>query len=205
MQKSSDELFYDYASDLEKEWKSETKRLSNRKLLELFPDIRGVVLDKLNDWKIRRNRLNNTIKQKIIEIKSMTPPKDWWFCRLYIKYFHIPDLSDANSHVKRLNHLLYLIDNTGKSLPKGQLREEQIEQARSIPVESLIDTPLRKSSNNFISLCPLHNEKTPSFYIYTNTNSFHCFGCGEGGDGIKLIRALNNYSFQEAVLYLNKN
>jgi len=39
------------------------------------------------------------------------------------------------------------------------------------------------------ALCPLHNEKTPSFTIYTNNNSWHCFGCGVGGSAIDFVMA----------------
>ena len=39
------------------------------------------------------------------------------------------------------------------------------------------------------ALCPLHNEKTPSFTIYPKSNSWHCFGCGAGGSAIDFVMA----------------
>jgi hypothetical protein len=39
------------------------------------------------------------------------------------------------------------------------------------------------------ALCPLHNEKTPSFTVYQNSNSWHCFGCGAGGSVIDFVMA----------------
>ena len=39
------------------------------------------------------------------------------------------------------------------------------------------------------ALCPLHNEKTPSFAIYRDSNSWHCFGCGVGGSVIDFVMA----------------
>ena len=39
------------------------------------------------------------------------------------------------------------------------------------------------------ALCPIHNEKTPSFTVYPNTNSWHCFGCGVGGSVIDFVMA----------------
>ena len=39
------------------------------------------------------------------------------------------------------------------------------------------------------ALCPLHNEKTPSFTIYHDSNSWHCFGCGAGGSVIDFVMA----------------
>ena len=37
------------------------------------------------------------------------------------------------------------------------------------------------------ALCPLHNEKTPSFTVYPNNNTWHCFGCGAGGSVIDFV------------------
>lgn len=48
-------------------------------------------------------------------------------------------------------------------------------------------------------LCPFHNEKTPSFAVYEDTQSFYCFGCGAGGDVIGFIRAIENLDYIEAV------
>ena len=47
-------------------------------------------------------------------------------------------------------------------------------------------------------LCPLHNEKSPSFTVYSNTNSWHCFGCGAGGSAIDFVMALCGLSALDA-------
>ena len=44
------------------------------------------------------------------------------------------------------------------------------------------DLRLIKSGANFKALCPFHNEKTPSFIVNTEKNTFNCFGCGKSGD-----------------------
>ena len=51
-------------------------------------------------------------------------------------------------------------------------------------------------------LCPFHNEKTPSFTVYINTQSYYCFGCGSGGDAITFIRNIENLDYTEAVTML---
>ena len=53
-----------------------------------------------------------------------------------------------------------------------------------------------------VCLCPFHNEKTPSFVIYKDTQSYYCFGCGAGGDVITFIRSIENLDYTEAVRYL---
>lgn len=51
-------------------------------------------------------------------------------------------------------------------------------------------------------LCPFHNEKTPSFSIKRNDNSFKCFGCGEGGDAIDFVAKLKGIDGVEAAKIL---
>ena len=46
---------------------------------------------------------------------------------------------------------------------------------------------LKRRGRNMVGLCPFHGEKTPSFNVYTENDSFYCFGCGVGGDVISFI------------------
>lgn len=55
---------------------------------------------------------------------------------------------------------------------------------------------------NATGLCPFHNEKTPSFVIYINTQSYYCFGCQMGGDAINFIKNIENIDYVEAVKLL---
>ena len=48
-------------------------------------------------------------------------------------------------------------------------------------------------------LCPFHDEKTPSFTVRPSVGAYHCFGCGEGGDVISFVMALDHLTFSEAV------
>ena len=47
---------------------------------------------------------------------------------------------------------------------------------------------LKRKGRLYAGLCPFHNEKTPSFYVYPETQSFYCFGCGASGDGINIVK-----------------
>lgn len=61
---------------------------------------------------------------------------------------------------------------------------------------------LRRRGKNLVGLCPFHNEKTPSFCVYPENNSFYCFGCNKGGDIITFIMGVENLDFAEAVKFL---
>ncbi|MBI3380161.1 DNA primase [Candidatus Gottesmanbacteria bacterium] len=64
---------------------------------------------------------------------------------------------------------------------------------------------VKKAGRNFKALCPFHGEKTPSFVISPERNSWHCFGaCAEGGDAIKFLQKWENIDFLEALKILAK-
>ncbi len=61
---------------------------------------------------------------------------------------------------------------------------------------------LKRAGRMEKGLCPFHNEKTPSFYVYPETESFYCFGCGAGGDAITFVKRIMNLDYVEAVKFL---
>ena len=61
---------------------------------------------------------------------------------------------------------------------------------------------LRHRGRTHTGLCPFHSEKTPSFVVYPETQSFYCFGCGAGGDVINFVRRISNLDYVEAVKLL---
>ena len=48
-------------------------------------------------------------------------------------------------------------------------------------------------------LCPFHDEKTPSFTVRPTVGSYHCFGCGEGGDVISFVQKVEHLTFTESI------
>lgn len=63
---------------------------------------------------------------------------------------------------------------------------------------------LRRAGSNHVGLCPFHSERTPSFTVFEDNQSFHCFGCGAGGDVFTFIMRLENLEYPEAVEVLAK-
>ena len=83
-----------------------------------------------------------------------------------------------------------------------RISDEFIEQLRmNNDIVSVISpyVDLRRRGKNLIGLCPFHNEKTPSFTVYPDTQSFYCFGCGAGGEIISFVRRIENIDYIEAV------
>ena len=64
--------------------------------------------------------------------------------------------------------------------------------------------PLKKMGRNLGGLCPFHGEKTPSFMVSPERQSFKCFGCGEGGDVFTFMEKIEGWDFRETLEELAK-
>ncbi len=86
-----------------------------------------------------------------------------------------------------------------------RLNDQFLEQLRDrIDIEDLIGeyVDLKRAGRLTKGLCPFHSEKTPSFVVYPESQSYYCFGCTKGGDAITFIRDIENLDYIEAVKLL---
>lgn len=86
------------------------------------------------------------------------------------------------------------------ALPEGFLQELRDSNEIVSVIENYVE--LKRSGSTFSCRCPFHSERTPSFHVYPNTQSYYCFGCGAGGDVITFIRTIENLDYIEAVRFL---
>lgn len=64
------------------------------------------------------------------------------------------------------------------------------------------DVRLQRSGRYLKGLCPFHQEKTPSFFVFGDRGTFRCFGCGEGGDLFTYVMRRDGSSFPDALQLL---
>lgn len=171
---------------------------AERELLDIFPEAKGIIPLKTQDWLRAKGKL--LAKETIPYFKKCNALKDE-FARAFWKECYAYFAGGFNhiiKQLKRLRKLEALLNCSGD----GNNFEEKIEAAKQRPIVELHGfNRLRKIRNRYIALCPIHNDKSPSFYIY-ESNSWYCFGCNKGGDSIDFIQTLHKLNFRDAVNYL---
>lgn len=72
------------------------------------------------------------------------------------------------------------------------------------PVTAVVGaiSKLRRAGREWVACCPIHAENSPSFTIYAGDRRWHCFGCGEGGDVLDLVRKLHGVGLRDAAAML---
>jgi len=192
-----DYLFWSW--DQEEIWKNSI-RIKDQELLEIFPEAKPVLPQLLNEWQNKRSALTKELNRKLQITKlGASNESDRFFWTEWFKFKYRDEISEADKNVSRLKRLIALSNNDSRI----SSNENQIENALTVPISSVIQIKLRKSGNKLCGLCPLHNDKSPSFFIYPESNSFYCYGCNKGGNVINLVRFLHNYTFPEAIKFLN--
>jgi len=178
------------------------ERYSPKELLKIFPEAKEIIPIKLKEWKDKKELLLKRFRKLLREIRNKDV-KNRLFCIFLLKDTYEEKVRKIETHIYRLNS--YLCD---EKEDKGRITISQIEKVKQIPIldvfSSLYDGYIKKSGKNYSCLCPFHQEKNPSFYIFPETNTFYCFGCGEKGDVIDLVKKMKKVNFPKAVEFLLK-
>ena len=74
----------------------------------------------------------------------------------------------------------------------------------NIDIVSLVSeyVKLEKRGQNYLGLCPFHNEKPPSFTVSPENKIAHCFGCGKGGNIFQFVSLIENITYNQAIVKL---
>lgn len=82
------------------------------------------------------------------------------------------------------------------------IKKEKIEEIKQkADIVSVVNdhVQIKKSGQYYIGNCPFHSEKTPSFFLYPQSNTFHCFGCGKHGDSISFLMDIESIDYVSAI------
>src|SRR5438067_1662990 len=89
----------------------------------------------------------------------------------------------------------------------GTIPSQNIEQiAAANDIVEVIGSyfPLKRAGSTFKALCPFHQEKTPSFTVSPQRQTFHCFGCGAGGSVFRFVMEYEHVDFPTSVRKLGE-
>lgn len=198
-----DDEFLEFAKKEEKKWQEwNWKNLPKIEegWLKIFPEAKKIIPNKIKEYKEKEEKLTEVIRKKLQIIKEKGLDEfSYWFWREWVKITDGEELLKTDGHIARLKRLLSVAKGR---VPKGRLIERQIQQALAVPIETILNQPLRKGGKALVGLCPFHPEKHPSFYIYPETNSCWCYGCNQGGNVINFVMLFRGLSFPDAVRWL---
>lgn len=83
-------------------------------------------------------------------------------------------------------------------IPKSTI-EEIREKVDLVGLVESRGVSLRRMGASYKGLCPVHDERSPSFNVNPNANTYKCFGCGIGGDAINFLQEVDGLTFVGAV------
>ncbi|MCD8137545.1 MAG: CHC2 zinc finger domain-containing protein [Parabacteroides gordonii] len=82
------------------------------------------------------------------------------------------------------------------------MTKQEIERLKSsLRIEEVIGKTVRleRKGENYVGLCPFHDDHHPSLTVNSQKQTFHCFACGEHGDVIGFVQKTEHCSFTEAI------
>lgn len=131
--------------------------------------------------------------------KEMTDDDDMTKDTIRLHVNHLIILEKTNPMMRVIKR----IDGQKAHFSKDSITDEDIARAKEKPIEELYDGKLFGNKRKY-GLCPFHNEKSPSFYIFPD-NRFKCFGCQVGGTSIDFVMKRDGVDFIGAMKVLRGN
>lgn len=184
-------------------------------LLSMADGLRDTVGEKIKELLERDRLLEKEYafgKKALKTIKKTNINLPWLSVQIYL--FELEEKITEREFIgKWLNYWLSLYEKLPKS-EKQKIRyqayydnmdkkEEVMRIKERRKIEDYYDDRLRVNGSRLQGKCPFHEERTGSFFIYTNNNTFHCFGaCGSGGDIFDYIMKKYKCDFKEALRIL---
>lgn len=189
--------------ELESVWRKTLPKPNDSIWIETFPEAKEIIPLKIQEWQELYDRLATIVKQKLTGLRQIAKDDfSYWFFREWIKISEGNELSKIKKHIKRLRWLI--VDK--RKLNSKSITQDDIQRAKEVSLVDIAesDIRLRKSGRTYSGLCPFHQEKSPSFVIYPESNTFVCFGCQKKGDVITYLMDTRKLTFIEAVRWLQK-
>jgi hypothetical protein len=173
-------------------------QLTDKELLAIFPESKQIVPALIKELEQHRDDLLRKIISRNASVNAESSDEVYrYFWKLWFMRYEVKTIDHKLARLRR-----QLRVTKGNPIPKGALNNDLILAAKALPIESIFSQQLRKTGNTLTGLCPFSEERTPSFFIYKNSNRCWCFGCQQGGNTIDAYMKLHDCNFKTAVTEL---
>jgi len=198
----NEEDYIEYVDTLRRYHKQSLHEPKPRWWVETEPSLYNIISEKLLENSIKLEELEKQ-KDILVEQLEKIPRKDETGIFVYWRELLV-DMT-IEREILKVKHIvnysrLALVDPTKED--SNIISEDQITLAKSVPIENFFTQSPRMSGNKMFFCCPFHEEKSGSFAVFMNDNSYHCFGCGKHGDAINFIMEFEKLNFAESVRFL---
>lgn len=196
--------YTDY-KQIEMERRQSLPEYTDKEWLQIFPEIKPVLPHLLKEVEIEEKKLKKLLMNELEEIyKKTNNGFEIWLLEWVLMEYGISDLVTIQSWKQNFKNLIQIM--RGKKTRK-RITEQDIENAKNVSIIDVIgyEVALKHCGATWKGLCPFHEEKTPSFTVYTKTNSYYCFGCQKGGNTITFVMLYCGLGFIETVKKLKNN
>lgn len=183
-------------------------KMTDKEWIELDrTSVREMCVEKVRELREDIGAMEDSIEEAYREYfaekrKSKTDSFDLWVRHLFIVDVHLEkELQRKKSKLAYFNSLL--IQSKGDTPHNNNITAVDIERAKEYPLEALLPELKPAGSKKMKCSCPFHEDRTPSFIVYLESNSFYCFSCQVGGNPIDFVIKSEGLEFIEAVRRLS--
>ena len=180
-----------YAESFKEEWERTSDKPNPFELLDIFPEAKPYLEDKLERWSKYLPSLENLVER---QLEWASKRKYSWFWQGIIAITDGSLLEKVEKEIWKLKFLLKIIKPTYKQYDIERIKE-------TVNLKDLVESygiKLRKTGRSWQGKCPFHNEKHGSFTVFLD-GGFKCFGCGAKGDIFTFLELTEGLTFREAL------
>ena len=168
--------------------------------LKNVPEVAQILRRLKKEKELERDEFLQKIKPLVVGIIEVNKREGLDISKIPSYFFNKIDNLKCGEVNKLIKRQKFLTSNKVNGFNGEQIKEE----AKQYPIEELCIQLGIEINNRNKGICPLHQEKTPSFSINKEKNVWYCFGCSEGGDTIQLVMKVLNKTFQDSLKFLTK-
>lgn len=202
---------FEHFDTQEKQWRETLPDYNFRQALIVFPEAIKVARKNLKlevkQWKERLKDIDDWREGCNEVLNKFHKPDEREHYKKHFDEGHAHDRQEVERQIKKLQFSLSHLDEIEgkKEVRQTQgVSEQDIARAKEIPITNFYTERLSKHNKLATGRCPFHNEKTGSFTIYLDQNTFWCYGCGAGGTVVDFVMRLEGITFLETVKKLMK-